>query len=579
MTAGRKTVLFVVGVTLGVVIAALALAMLQSKRSDQVRAGAFAAALDLTPLDRAAVYHRGRLKSFQSFAQEVVSQIAGRPGVRFAAPTPDDPGAMVRLPADFAYLDMLFRPDRYAGTPIIYLKNKPMRATLAARLVAAGEMDEAQAERFIDIGQVSVPMVMGPTASQLIGTWARDLVRTAKFVDQLENSVALSQWETLRDLLRIVPPPSGDAQAPWLSVQDLWDEAGAAAMMDESVRTQMQAAWARFVEAWRIEDAAGANAALAEFCARAPSVAPDLYPNRARLGLEAWYFEAKSLVWGWIIYLLAVVVLLMGVAFRWDGARWMGLGMFATALAVQTASLGLRWYVAGRWPNSNMFEAVMTSVWFGALVAVVLEIVARRTAVRNLFAIGAGVASMAAMMSAHFVTRLDASINNMMPILHDLWLYIHTNVIIASYALIAMAAVTATLYLVRRVIVGGKDYARVGGTGMLLETGDRARRTNLGEVFDGATLVLMELSFVLLWAGIVMGAVWADHSWGRPWGWDPKEVFALNTFIVFVVLIHVRLSVWDKGLWTALLAVVGCGVMLFNWIVINFVISGLHSYA
>jgi ABC-type transport system involved in cytochrome c biogenesis permease subunit len=98
-------------------------------------------------------------------------------------------------------------------------------------------------------------------------------------------------------------------------------------------------------------------------------------------------------------------------------------------------------------------------------------------------------------------------------------------------------------------------------------------------VLDGATLVLMELSFVMLWAGIVMGAIWADHSWGRPWGWDPKEVFALNTFIVFVVLIHVRLKSADKGLWTALLAVVGCAVMLFNWIVINFVISGLHSYA
>ena len=83
----------------------------------------------------------------------------------------------------------------------------------------------------------------------------------------------------------------------------------------------------------------------------------------------------------------------------------------------------------------------------------------------------------------------------------------------------------------------------------------------------------------VFWAGIGMGAIWADHSWGRPWGWDPKEVFALNTFIVFVVLIHVRMSSKDKGLWTALLAVIGCGVMLFNWIVINFVISGLHSYA
>jgi cytochrome c-type biogenesis protein CcsB len=469
-----------------------------------------------------------------------------------------------------------------------------MRAALAQRLIASGELDEAGAARFLEGGQLPVPTLLGPATGEAMNIWSRDLVRTAKFVDQIENAIALTRWQTLRDILRIVPPPNADAQTPWLSVHELWagGDAGPrtpgeslAASMDPATRTAMQLAWARFVEAWRTEDAIAANAAITEFCARAQSVAPTLYPHTARLGMEAWYFEARSLVWGWIIYLLAVVVLLMGVAFRWDSARALGLGLFAAALAVQTASLGLRWYVSGRWPNSNMFEAVTTSVWFGAVLAVVLEILARRTPVRNLFAIGAGVASMAAMMSAQYATRLDASINNMMPILHDLWLYIHTNVIIASYALIAMAAVTAILYLIRRVIVGGMDYARVGGTGMLLQTGNKAgagpapRRTTLGEVFDGATLVLMELSFVLLWAGIVMGAIWADHSWGRPWGWDPKEVFALNTFLVFVVLIHVRLKVRDKGLWTAVLAVVGCGVMLFNWIVINFVISGLHSYA
>jgi ABC-type transport system involved in cytochrome c biogenesis permease subunit len=92
-------------------------------------------------------------------------------------------------------------------------------------------------------------------------------------------------------------------------------------------------------------------------------------------------------------------------------------------------------------------------------------------------------------------------------------------------------------------------------------------------------MVLVELSFILLWTGISMGAIWADHSWGRPWGWDPKEVFALNTFLIFVILIHTRMKVKDKGLWTAILALTGCAVMLFNWIIINFTISGLHSYA
>jgi cytochrome c-type biogenesis protein CcsB len=595
MTGARKGLVFALGLALGLGVAALALAMLHGSRAADPRMGAFAAALDLSPLDRAAVYHRGRLKSFQSYAEEVIAQIAGREGIQIPAPTPDDPHATVRAPTDFAYLDLMIRPERYDGLAIIYLKNKPMRATLAQRLVAAGELDEAGADRFIDHGLLPVSTILGPASSEAMAAWSRDLVRTAKFVDQIENAIALTRWETLRDILRIIPPPNADPQTPWLSVHDLWagGDAGPrspgealAASMDPGVRTAMQVAWARFVEAWRAEDAIAANAALAEFTARAAGIAPDLYPHTARLGMEAWYFEARSLVWGWIIYLLAVVALLMAVAFRWEGARWVGLGLFAAALAVQTLSLGMRWYVSGRWPNSNMFEAVTTSVWFGAVLAVILEVLARRTPVRNLFAhrrrrgIHGGDDE-----RRSTPTRLDASINNMMPILHDLWLYIHTNVIIASYALIAMAAVTAVLYLVRRAIVGGLRTtpgsaapACCSSRATAPATGDQ-RRTTLGEVLDGATLVLMELSFVLLWAGIVMGAIWADHSWGRPWGWDPKEVFALNTFLMFVVLIHVRLKVRDKGLWTAILAIDRRGVMLFNWIVINFVISGLHSYA
>jgi len=148
-----------------------------------------------------------------------------------------------------------------------------------------------------------------------------------------------------------------------------------------------------------------------------------------------------------------------------------------------------------------------------------------------------------------------------------------------------MAAVTAFLYLIYRLGGGKPDHVRVGGAGSMIiktPTGESYladAKSSAGQIFDGATMVLMELAFILLWTGLVMGAIWADHSWGRPWGWDPKEVFALNTFIILALLVHVRIKVKDKGLWTAFLAIAGCAVMLFNWIAINFLIVGLHSYA
>jgi ABC-type transport system involved in cytochrome c biogenesis permease subunit len=278
--------------------------------------------------------------------------------------------------------------------------------------------------------------------------------------------------------------------------------------------------------------------------------------------------------------------------------------------------------------------------------------------------------SMGALMAAYFLpAQLDSSISNKMAALNDVWLYIHTNMIIWSYAIIGLACIPALLLLRHRwveawdsgaipklrlfilpaaffvlnltaykllmhaiapeggyglsqrafigtagalwgslVIVileamAGRARAQGGGRIERSASGGAAALIGLGagsgapasagggspflvrekptanQVFDGATMVLVELSFIMLWTGIVMGAIWADHSWGRPWGWDPKEVFALNTFIVFMVLIHVRQKVKDRSFWTAVLAVVGFEVMMFNWIVVNFVITGLHSYA
>ena len=300
-----------------------------------------------------------------------------------------------------------------------------------------------------------------------------------------------------------------------------------------------------------------------------------------------------NLTWVWLIYAIAMIPLLLSVVFRWNAARWIGLGLFVVAFGLHTFAVMLRWYVSERWPNSNMFEATTTAAWFGGCLALVLELfVIRKLPMRNMLALGSAAASMTALMAVHFLPlQLNPNISNMMPVLNDVWLYIHTNVIIFSYCLIFIAAVSAMIYLIYRIVAAlnqwqnAAEYARVGGAGSLILTRPDGssyldeQKSSFGQILDGTTMVVMEMSFILLWTGLCMGAIWADHSWGRPWGWDPKEVFALNTFIIFLLLVHVRLKVKDKGLWTAILAVAGAGVMLFNWIIINFAISGLHSYA
>jgi cytochrome c-type biogenesis protein CcsB len=504
----------------------------------------------------------------------------------------------------------MFRPEDYVDEDIIYVKKKPIRQSIAKVLGHHAGGDPARLERFVDTGLISPRLLQEPAALALLDKLERDLMRTAKPANEIRNALAMSDPRSLLFSLRVVPPPDGGPKDQWFTVDRL---VGASGMPHDTahagfgpqeieglapgLQTKLSDNWQALADAWRSQDAPAASAALARLAEALPSVNPGLYPDAKRLFWESWYFRYKNMTWVWMIYLLAVIPLLMSVIYKWGWARVIGIVLFVIAFAFHTSALGLRWYVAQRWPNSNMFEAVTTATWFGGIVALILEFVVRRTPLRNLFALGSAAASLTALMAAYYMpVQLNAQIGNKMPVLHDVWLYIHTNVIIASYCLIAMAAVSALLYLGYRGFAwfnagdgAFSDAARIanaGGAGSLILSGGPAgsfiknpTRTTAGQVLDAATMVLMELAFILLWAGLVMGAIWADHSWGRPWGWDPKEVFALNTFIIFLLLVHVRLKVRDKGFWTAILAVTGCGVMLFNWIVVNFVITGLHSYA
>ena len=94
-------------------------------------------------------------------------------------------------------------------------------------------------------------------------------------------------------------------------------------------------------------------------------------------------------------------------------------------------------------------------------------------------------------------------------------------------------------------------------------------------------MVVLQIAFYGLGVGILLGAYWADHAWGRWWGWDPKETWALITWIIYLIAIHLRLSagVKNRGLTTAWLSVIGFGVMLWCYWGVNMLLAGLHSYA
>ena len=103
--------------------------------------------------------------------------------------------------------------------------------------------------------------------------------------------------------------------------------------------------------------------------------------------------------------------------------------------------------------------------------------------------------------------------------------------------------------------------------------------TSFLAALDACNLVVLQMAFWVLGTGIILGAIWADQSWGRFWAWDPKETFAAVTWMVYLITVHVRIATTHKAWWTAVLATIGFFVMLFNWIGVNYFFHGLHSYA
>ena len=541
------------------------------------REASFFEQLDLTPLNGVAVWQEGRFKSFESAARSTLDFISG----------PRSPGM---LPHQVALLDLAIRPDAWVDVDLHWVKKKPMRFEIIrtlrnAPLRPAIATDE-RLQRFFDTGLAPRAFLEDQSVVRMLADLQLDVLRYARPVEAIQTSLIVAEPEILRRELALVPPTGPDAVSmPWTT-------------LDQSISMHPQSdvsnAWRSMEAGWRSGDVAMVNAAVVKLAAALRAVNPGLYPSVSRMESESLYFRMGGFTKSWMLYLASVIALLMWIVYRWRGALYTGYFLFLVAFALHTTSVFMRMYVADRWPNTNMFEAVTTSTWFGGVFVVLIEPWLTRTRLAGLFVVGAATCAMVAMMAAHLdPVHLNMNISNRMPVLHDVWLYIHTNVIIFSYVLIFLASITALIYIVRRMglritskaVDVSREWARAGGAGFLIvprvkgQTALRSESTTFGQVLDGATMILVELAMILLWAGLAMGAIWADHSWGRPWGWDPKEVFALESFFIFAVLIHVRLTAKDKGWWTAVLSVIGCAAMIFNWIIINFTISGLHSYA
>lgn len=233
-------------------------------------------------------------------------------------------------------------------------------------------------------------------------------------------------------------------------------------------------------------------------------------------------------------------------------------GLLVVLFAMHTAGLGLRWYVSGHAPWSNAYESMIYVGWATMGAGLLF---AKRSPLA--LASTAFVSSMI-LMVAHW-NWLDPAIGTLQPVLNSYWLMIHVAVIVGSYGPFALGAILGLVSLV------------------LISVTTRHNEQKLKAIVSELTVVnelALTIGLIMLTIGNFLGAQWANESWGRYWGWDPKETWALVSIMVYAFVIHMRIVPKLKGRWLFnLMSVVAFFSILMTYFGVNFYLSGLHSYA
>ena len=234
------------------------------------------------------------------------------------------------------------------------------------------------------------------------------------------------------------------------------------------------------------------------------------------------------------------------------------IGLFLIAFVFMTLGLAVRWYISGHAPWSNGFESMIYIAWATILAGAFFIKKSKITV-----AVTAILCSLT-LMVAH-LSWMDPEITNLVPVLKSYWLVIHVAVITASYSFLAIGALLGFLNLILIIFRNVKNMKRINPT---IEELTKINEMNL--IVGGFLLTI----------GTFLGAVWANESWGRYWGWDPKETWALITVVVYAFVVHMRFTPGLRGTYAFnFVSLISFSSVLMTYFGVNYYLSGMHSYA
>jgi len=481
----------------------------------------------------------GRIKPYDTFCREVLAIVHGKETYE-------------SRPAVEVVTTWLLHPQAWEGREFIEIRYHLLKRAL--------HFDETQ--KYFSLRQIygsdRLSLVMQELQSKRESKEKLDPYYQS--LQRLESQVSLFRGIASGEALRFAP----GLDTAWLSLNQLSSGASEqfatiTKIFIQGLEMQTPAALASAERESRlISLQSQMTTAVESFQTLARGARPDLYPDSKTIQAELFYNSMHPFQKAWIFDFLAVVALfLLWVvkAKSWYQVAW---ACALVGLCWHILGFGLRVYLTGRPPVSNMYETV---VWvsFGVMIfAMVLEAVYRW---RFALLAGAFTAGACLLLADNAPVVLDPSLQPLQAVLNsNFWLTTHVLTITISYAAFFLAFALGDVGL----------YFYIRG---VPESAPTLRAITL------SIYRAMQIGVGLLAPGIILGGIWADYSWGRFWGWDPKETWALIALLGYVAVLHSRLAGLLKNFGLVCSAVVTFSLVIMAWYGVNFVLgAGLHSY-
>ena len=271
------------------------------------------------------------------------------------------------------------------------------------------------------------------------------------------------------------------------------------------------------------------------------------------------------------VYCAAIVVYIVREVWRANTMRWVAFGVLSSGFILNTILVLTRWAEAHHAPMSDKFESFVFFAWSIALVYLIFELVTIfivKVHESRIGIIGALQCVLVAWMICSAL-QADSTIKELPPALQSNWLVTHVICYFLSYSALSMSFSAAIVYLIHRWIFSGKQKDAVA-----VEPGSQKKKDYS---FDKLAYIAVSIGFPFLTIGLITGSIWAKGAWGTYWGWDPKEIWSLISWLVYLTYMHLPLMLPKTNIKKSFRPILLSIILLIAFPIVLFTFMGLHK--